>query len=58
MKIAFECSPLVKQKTGVGWYCYNLLEQFLKFAEEEFVLFSFSLKLGKPTSPRGGLLDR
>lgn len=55
MKIAFECSPLVKQKTGVGWYCYNLLEQFLKFAEEEFVLFSFSLKLRKPDLPEGWL---
>lgn len=53
MKIAFECSPLVKQKTGVGWYCYNLLEQFLNFAEEEFVLFSFSLKLRKPDLPEG-----
>lgn len=55
MRIAFDCSPLLKQKTGIGWYCYNLLEQLLNLTEEEFVLFSFSLKSRRPDLPKGWL---
>ncbi len=55
MRVAFECTPLLEQRTGVGWYCYNLLEQFLNLTEEEFVLFSFSLKSRKPDLPKGWL---
>ena len=53
MKIAFDCSPLLKQKTGVGWYCYSLLEQFINFTEDEFSLFSLSLKSKDPDLPLG-----
>ncbi|MBC7322461.1 MAG: hypothetical protein H5T90_05065, partial [Acetomicrobium sp.] len=53
MKIAFDCSPLLKQKTGIGWYCYHLLVQFLDFTKDEFTLFSFSLRTGKPDLPEG-----
>ena len=53
MKIAFDCSPLLKQKTGIGWYCYSLLEQFINFTEDEFSLFSLSLKSKDPDLPLG-----
>ena len=53
MKIAFDCSPLLKQKTGIGWYCYHLLEEFINIPEDEFSLFSFSLKSRKPDLPLG-----
>ena len=52
MKIAFDCSPLLNLKTGVEWYCYNLLEQFIRFSEDEFMLFSFTFKPGKPDFPK------
>lgn len=53
MKIAFDCSPLLKQKTGIGWYCYHLLEEFINIPDDEFSLFSFSLKSRKPDLPLG-----
>ena len=53
MKIAFDCSPLLKQKTGVGWYCYHLLDEFLNISEDEFSLFSLSLKSKDPDLPLG-----
>lgn len=53
MKIAFDCSPLLKQKTGIGWYCYHLLEEYINIPEDEFSLFSFSLKSRKPDLPLG-----
>ena len=53
MKIAFDCSPLLKQKTGIGWYCYHLLEEFINIPEDEFSLFSFSIKSRKPDLPLG-----
>ena len=53
MKIAFDCSPLLKQKTGIGWYCYHLLEEFINIPEDEFSLFSFGLKSRKPDLPLG-----
>ena len=53
MKIAFDCSPLLKKKTGIGWYCYHLLEEFINIPEDEFSLFSFSIKSRKPDLPLG-----
>lgn len=53
MKIAFDCSPLLKQKTGIGWYCYHLLEEFINIPGDEYSLFSFSLKSRKPDLPLG-----
>ncbi|WP_286976322.1 glycosyltransferase family 4 protein [Acetomicrobium sp. UBA5826] len=44
---------MLKQKTGIGWYCYHLLEEFINIPEDEFSLFSFSLKSRKPDLPLG-----
>ena len=59
VKIAFDYfSPLLNLKTGVEWYCYNLLEQFIRFSEDEFMLFSFTFKPAQTliSFPKSGVL--
>ena len=45
MKIALDSQPILKQKTGIGWYTYMIMKELNKMdVEEQFVSLAFDFR--------------
>jgi glycosyltransferase involved in cell wall biosynthesis len=54
VRIGLDCQPLLLSKSGIGWYWFHILEQFLVSSPEyHYFLFAFSPKALKPDLPIG-----